>query len=227
MKRLIIGILLILLVLAGCSEPMQPVTSALPADWSPPEEEMWISPGKVEIGNFYPGATAEWEITIHNGDSVVDEIKSITTEKNETEADIPVNHEPAGLDGIVILSSIDETLTAVSTGKSSIKIKGFTPDINRTVKITYPYMAEYQLTTRIPTDGVNIAGYESWIEIENPAPVLKPMESIKVLVSLKIPKNTELPDDLEKWEFWVVAAEKGSTSLIQTELASRWLVEMR
>lgn len=227
MKKLLTGILLTGLILSGCSEPVQPVTSALPADWSPPEQEMWISPGKVEIGNFYPGARAEWEITIHNGDSVVDEIKTITTEKDEIEADIPVNHQPVGLEGIVILSSIDETLTAVSVEKSSIRIIGFIPDANRTVKITYPYMAKYQLTTRIPTGSVDIPGYESWVEIENPTPALKPLESIKVMVSLNIPKKAKLPDNLENWEFWVVAAEMGSTNLIQTELASRWLVDMR
>ena len=30
-------------------------------------DEVWISPGKVEVGNFYPGARAEYPLTIHNG----------------------------------------------------------------------------------------------------------------------------------------------------------------
>lgn len=34
----------------------------------PPEDMTWISPGKVVIGNFHPGARAEWDITIHNGE---------------------------------------------------------------------------------------------------------------------------------------------------------------
>lgn len=33
----------------------------------PPNNVTWISPGKVEVGNFYAGATAEWPITVHNG----------------------------------------------------------------------------------------------------------------------------------------------------------------
>jgi len=33
----------------------------------PPADKTWISPGKVNVGNFYPGARAEYPITIHNG----------------------------------------------------------------------------------------------------------------------------------------------------------------
>lgn len=33
----------------------------------PPEDMTWISPGKVEVGNFYPGARAEWDLLVHNG----------------------------------------------------------------------------------------------------------------------------------------------------------------
>ena len=38
----------------------------LPAD-APPENVTWISPGKVNVSNFYPGARAEYPLTIHNG----------------------------------------------------------------------------------------------------------------------------------------------------------------
>jgi len=30
-------------------------------------DKVWIEPGKVVVGNFYPGARAEWPLTIHNG----------------------------------------------------------------------------------------------------------------------------------------------------------------
>ena len=33
----------------------------------PPADMTWISPGKVMIGNFFPGARAEWPLLIHNG----------------------------------------------------------------------------------------------------------------------------------------------------------------
>jgi hypothetical protein len=36
-------------------------------DNPPPDDVTWISPGKVTVTNFYPGATAEYPVTIHNG----------------------------------------------------------------------------------------------------------------------------------------------------------------
>ena len=41
--------------------------SILPGDRLPPENITWISPGKVNVSNFYPGARAEYPLTIHNG----------------------------------------------------------------------------------------------------------------------------------------------------------------
>jgi hypothetical protein len=89
MKRILIGGLVILgLVLGGCSSDgfyeETPVPSSsptneprmvenplveLPVEGKPPEDATWISPGKIQIGNFFPGARAEWPITIHNGNS--------------------------------------------------------------------------------------------------------------------------------------------------------------
>lgn len=33
----------------------------------PPNDQNWITPGMVKVGNFHPGAQAEWFITVHNG----------------------------------------------------------------------------------------------------------------------------------------------------------------
>ena len=45
--------------------PVAPIVTG-----EPPTNRTWLSPGKVDIGNYYPGATAEWNITIHNGKPV-------------------------------------------------------------------------------------------------------------------------------------------------------------
>lgn len=37
--------------------------------YKPPVETTWISPGKVNIANFYGGARAEYPIEVHNGSS--------------------------------------------------------------------------------------------------------------------------------------------------------------
>ena len=70
MKRLIGLIVVGGLLLAGCAQPS--VTTS-----SPPElyDKVWISPGEVDVGNFFPGARAEpdpqdW-LTIHNGNGCV------------------------------------------------------------------------------------------------------------------------------------------------------------
>ncbi len=34
-----------------------------------PEDTTWIAPGKVNISNLYPGAQAEYPVTIHNGNN--------------------------------------------------------------------------------------------------------------------------------------------------------------
>jgi len=55
------------------TEPDIPITATttpasnvvLPGE--PPSNVTWMSPGKVNIGNFYPGARAEYPVTIHNG----------------------------------------------------------------------------------------------------------------------------------------------------------------
>ena len=64
MKKLVV-LLIAILLLSGCAQP-----SIVPGKVeAPPElyDKIWISPGKVEVGNFHPGARAEWPLTIHNG----------------------------------------------------------------------------------------------------------------------------------------------------------------
>ena len=89
------------------------------------EEINWISPSKVNIDNLYPGATAEYPITMHNG----------------------------------------------SEG-----------------------MVEFAITTRQP-DRVT-EGYEplpeeylSWVNIEQPNPVLESKQTADVLIKVVMPKD--------------------------------------
>jgi len=63
MKRLIALLLIVSLVLVGCSQA--PIEEVLPTP--PPDNMTWITPAKVQISNFYAGARAEYIITVHNG----------------------------------------------------------------------------------------------------------------------------------------------------------------
>ena len=66
MKK-IIGLIIVsaFLLLAGCPQSSPVIEKPQPG----PElyDEVWISPGKVNVGHFYPGARAEYPLTIHNG----------------------------------------------------------------------------------------------------------------------------------------------------------------
>jgi len=86
MKRKLIGLLLIgVLLLAGCTQvapavPYIPPADNTPVNGQPPVDRTWISPAKVQIGNFYPGARAEWEISVHNGNDVIAEFAVVYRE---------------------------------------------------------------------------------------------------------------------------------------------------
>lgn len=66
MKRLFLAVGLVLILL-GCGLM---VKRALTAEATPSnnEDTTWLSPGTVEVGNYYPGATAEYPLTLHNGE---------------------------------------------------------------------------------------------------------------------------------------------------------------
>lgn len=72
MKSFITFLVILSVLLVGCGQAYIP--SAVPEEIpkvvlpnEPPEDVTWISPGKIQVGNFYPGARAEWNLTIHNG----------------------------------------------------------------------------------------------------------------------------------------------------------------
>src|SRR4030043_687078 len=84
-------IIILPLLLTGCSSKEVPTTS-LPTQDTPIEttpvqvidvlsdsakeiearlvDTNWTSPAEVRIGNYYPGANAEWSIKIHNGGDI-------------------------------------------------------------------------------------------------------------------------------------------------------------
>jgi len=75
----IVSLVVLVLSVSGCygsitqttTEYTTPATTTIPfAGFEPPQNTTWISPGKVNVANFHPGATAQYPITIHNGNSV-------------------------------------------------------------------------------------------------------------------------------------------------------------
>lgn len=90
-KLKLIGILLIgVLLLVGCSQPevtppyIPPVDDTPFTNDAPPMDRTWISPAKVLIGNFYPGARVEWALSVHNGNDAEAEFAVIYREPDYT-----------------------------------------------------------------------------------------------------------------------------------------------
>ena len=146
------------------SEPVttptpKPIQVILPGE--PPMDVTWISPGKVNIGNFYPGARVEYSISVHNG--------SVTV---------------------------------------------------ATFAITYRYPDHVGEEYSKPTSEV-----QEWVIIADSTPVLMPKETKDILVILEMPEDSAI--FASKWEFWISVKDTTQSGMVQTELASRWLVSMR
>ena len=169
-KKLVLGVLLLALVFSlgavacGGSEVVNTVTPTPGPTMGgnePPITSTWLSPAKVIVGNFYPGARAEWPITIHNGNN---------------------------------------------------------------------YEAQFEISYRVP-DNVQ-EGYArptvevaDWVIIVDTTPVLAAYQTKEIAVVLDMPGNAKSPGD--DWEFWVSVKDKSQGGFVQTEICSRWLVNMQ
>jgi len=172
-KKLILTVLLAIgLLLLGCtgySEPpgaSQPTTPEdTPADvvvhQEPPADKTWISPGKVQVGNFYPGARAEWLLLVHNGNDAV-----------------------------------------------------------ASFEVVYRYPDHVGEDYVKPTKEV-----QDWVIIADTTPVIAPKETKEILIVLAMPKDAAV--FAPKWEFWISVKDTTQSGMVQTELCSRWLINMR
>jgi len=122
MKGKLIGFLLIgMLLLIGCSQvtPPPPYTPPTPPadntsiNGKPPIDRVWISPAKVMIGNFYPGARAEWDLSVHNGNDAVAEFAVAYREPDYTATDYAA--PPVGAQNWVIIADSSPVLMPYET----------------------------------------------------------------------------------------------------------------
>jgi len=207
----------------------------------PPMYSHWITPGKVSIGNYYPGATAEYNLTIHNGsDGRFTETLQVTTAPGETTADIPIKNElafPIKFRDVRVKSSnpgehltVTNYLLYLKHLTKVLTITGFAPDATRILTIEYVRPTVFSVYFRIPSETTKeydaaTTEQQDWVIIADSTPVFLPLETRDILIRLQMPKQAILGS--RSWEFWVAVAESGAQGTIQTELASRWLVTMR
>lgn len=205
-------------------------------EYIPPVDQSWLSPGKVEIGNFHSGARAEWNITVHNGNEYTTESKMVVTGENETEADIPVNQMVFG-DGIGTRLISDNSkdgleLVEVCLDKKALRISGFNPDDKRTLTITYKYYALFNIGPKIPEKAM--VGFvkapietQDWIIITKPKIVMAPYETREIPISIEMPEDIKDGSFPPNWEFWISVIDASQKGVVNIELCSRWLIKMR
>jgi hypothetical protein len=114
MKWLMALIVIAGLLLAGCPQPAGPTGEATTTP--PPElyDKTWISPAKVEVGNFHPGARAEYTLNLHNGSDGPAEfsVSYRVSGNNTTDSYEPA---PAGAQDWVIITDPAPVLAAKET----------------------------------------------------------------------------------------------------------------
>jgi len=213
-----------------------PVPSALVDIETKLINNTWISPAKVEIGNYYPGARAEWTIRVHNSNEETTQIekKIVGTEIGETSVDICLKYPLADNDITKVTVTSDNNndsliVAGYAPVDKALNITGFAPDNSRIISIVYKAWTEFKIKFRQPDDTMDgyakaPSGAQDWIIITDSTPVLCPKETKEILVVLQIPEGTNVPD--KKWEFWTSVSEGGQGTL-KTEMCTRWLVNMR
>jgi len=252
MKRIILsGLVVVSLLLAGCvsASPIIPVPTPTKTETTKTIEpsaivdvetkmmnDTWISPAKIEIGNYYPGARAEWYIRVHNSNDETTQIekKSVGTFENETVVDISLKFPLADNDITKVTVASDNNKDSLAVASYTpfdkvLKISGFAPSESRIISIVYKAWTEFKISYRIPDS--TIKGYvkapsqaQDWVIITDSTPVFRPKETKEILVVLQIPEDTNVVD--KQWEFWTSVSE-GGQGTVQTEMCTRWLVKMR
>ena len=213
-----------------------PLTESTPVlNQRPPENRTWISPGVVNIGNFHPGARAEWPLTVHNGNEYITERKMVTTELSDTAVVIGLKFLLYGdVKDISFTTDVGykdhPIITNFDHNTNAIMIEGLASGVTRELDVTYKYYSIYSLAYKFP-DRVK-EGYskpslvvQDWIIIADNTPVLAPFETKEIMIALDMPSNAVFPSD--KWAFWISVTDVTQSGMVATEMCSTWLVDMR
>ena len=162
------------------------------------KDVVWVFPARVDVGNFRPGARAEYIIKVHNDDSVTTERKKVGTDNTDVPdaegfvtVPIPLNqkvHE--GLSSVLSIKSDNpkEALRATAyTDNKTIVVKGFLPLTERIIEISY--IADSMFSVSYETVDVNV---EKWVTISDTSFVLPPHTTKEVLVAVDMPMDAKV-----------------------------------
>jgi len=240
----------LLLVVVGCPPSYEPGGLILPEDneitegdgidatlpavpiGAPPDDMNWISPGKVNVANYYPGAMgAKYPTTVHNG---WDDSTGFT---------VTYRHPDHMGDGYS--KPIDKVQEWIIVADMTPLLM---PKETRDILITLD-MPEDVSKWAVPVWNLTEAGKEVKLELqkeykrlvelaietEQPWPekclALVFLENIngKEVDKISIPqeyKDFVIPTDENNWEFWISVMDM-SQGQVKAELCVRWLITMR
>lgn len=89
---------------------------------------------------------------------------------------------------------------------------------------------DFAISSRVPDN--TRTGYvkatsdiSSWVTINNPLVSVDSMSLTTILIVLQMPLDANAPG--QQWEFWVSIIPQGQKGMVTTEMASRWLINMK
>lgn len=195
---------------------------------------VWASPATVDVSNFHPGARAEYNIKVHNDDSVISEQKRVTTDSTDVpESDgmvtvnIPLNQQvhDTNVSSVIAIqsSNIGDKLRAVSYANHVLLVRGFQPLAERIISVKYVADAMFAVSYETTTLDV-----ENMVSISDTSFTLGPHETKEILVAIDMPQNYKI--DVKQFYFRINtgrATTKQGPLTLSTVNAVTWNVKMR
>lgn len=197
------------------------------------QKDTWISPDKINVGNFHNGAKVEGLIRVHNGNEFKTEKYQIITEPNETMVALTVKQQIVDYKASNIKSltsdNAQDDLKIINCDGNRVNIKGFAPNTSRVIEIVYRYNAKFEITYEPAPDKFGYTktpdNASSWVKISEANPILAPYETKDIPITLEIPDDADPVQGT--WRFRIIAYDATQTGLVDTRLASTWIVAMR
>lgn len=136
--------------------------------------------------------------------------------------------------GLIVGSGDKPPDSATWISPAKVMVSNFHPggraEYNLTIHNGGTTAAKFTVSYRYPDhvgEGYDMppAVVQDWVIIVDSTIVLQGRETRDVLMVLDMPLDATI--ESRRWEFWVAVMEVNQPGLVQTEMATRWLVTMR
>jgi len=211
----------------------------------PPEDVTWISPGKVMVANYYPGGTAEYPLSIHNGLYVIDPKTGVKSPKAgnaifQIECCYSINVDegyslplPEVQDWVIVA---DATPILEPGETKNINISLVLPSDTEEWAIPVYNLSDKGSSIKTKLESEYNENAQEASQNNQPLPAKEPLlvflediygqEVGSVVIPLEY-KDYVVQTDEGKWEFWVRVMDISQTSTVKTAMATKWLISMR